>query len=267
MVNLYIGITDDDWFEDLRHRTGLTEANFWQPGGRTGFHAIVPGELFLFKLHSPRNFIVGGGFFSHSTFLPVSLAWEVFGEANGAISAVEMKRRISKYRKQVIVPREDFQIGCRILEAPFFWDEPEWIALPDSFSRYVQQGKRYDTETGEGRELYDLVQSRLRRVPSLRGVVEDAARYGEPALILPRIGQGAFRVRVTDAYQRRCAVTGERTLPVLQASHIRACPQLGVSLRRLYVIHSRSATTGLTDATLRIARRSMESDQGLAAGT
>jgi putative restriction endonuclease len=28
-------------------------------------------------------------------------------------------------------------------------------------------------------------------------------------------------VLVTDAYQRRCAVTGERTLPVLDAAHIR----------------------------------------------
>lgn len=36
-----------------------------------------------------------------------------------------------------------------------------------------------------------------------------------------RLGQGAFRVMVTDAYQRRCAVTGEKTLPVLEAAHIR----------------------------------------------
>jgi putative restriction endonuclease len=36
-----------------------------------------------------------------------------------------------------------------------------------------------------------------------------------------RLGQGAFRVLVTDAYNRRCAVTGERTLPVLEAAHIR----------------------------------------------
>lgn len=35
-----------------------------------------------------------------------------------------------------------------------------------------------------------------------------------------RVGQGAFRSRVTDAYGRRCAVTGERTLPVLEATHI-----------------------------------------------
>ena len=36
-----------------------------------------------------------------------------------------------------------------------------------------------------------------------------------------RLGHGAFRLLVTDAYQRRCAVTGERTLPVLDAAHIR----------------------------------------------
>jgi len=30
-----------------------------------------------------------------------------------------------------------------------------------------------------------------------------------------------FRVIVTDAYDRRCAMTGERTLPVLEAAHIK----------------------------------------------
>jgi putative restriction endonuclease len=40
-------------------------------------------------------------------------------------------------------------------------------------------------------------------------------------LVLPRLGQGSFRVLVTDAYGRRCAITSERTLPVLEAAHIR----------------------------------------------
>ena len=52
-------------------------------------------------------------------------------------------------------------------------------------------------------------------------LVSYAARYGAEYLTRARIGQGAFRVLVTDAYQRRCAISGERTLPVLQASHIR----------------------------------------------
>ncbi len=41
------------------------------------------------------------------------------------------------------------------------------------------------------------------------------------------MGQGAFRVLVTDAYQQRCAITGEKTLPVLEAAHIRPYGQEG----------------------------------------
>ena len=37
----------------------------------------------------------------------------------------------------------------------------------------------------------------------------------------PRLGQAGFRVGVLDAYGRRCAVTEEKTLPVLEAAHIR----------------------------------------------
>ena len=40
-------------------------------------------------------------------------------------------------------------------------------------------------------------------------------------LVAARRGQGAFRFMVMDAYERRCAITGERTLPVLEAAHIR----------------------------------------------
>lgn len=36
-----------------------------------------------------------------------------------------------------------------------------------------------------------------------------------------RLGQGTFRVAVTDAYGRACAVTGEKSLPVLEAAHVR----------------------------------------------
>ncbi len=53
------------------------------------------------------------------------------------------------------------------------------------------------------------------------GVAEPQSRFGGPQLIRPRLGQGAFRVLVTDTYERRCAVTKERTLPALEAAHIR----------------------------------------------
>ena len=63
-VKIYVGVTDLDWFE-YRSARSADEVNFWQPGGRSQFRALQPGELFLFKLHSPNNFIVGGGLFGH----------------------------------------------------------------------------------------------------------------------------------------------------------------------------------------------------------
>jgi len=73
VVTLYVAITDYDWFSYLRALPNPSEVNFWQPGGRQVFSALQPGELLLFKLHSPKNFIVGGGVFAHATLLPASL--------------------------------------------------------------------------------------------------------------------------------------------------------------------------------------------------
>ena len=82
-INLVIAVTDGDWFDTLRSEPGLEEVNFWAPSAGN-FRALQPGELFLFKLHAPNNFIVGGGVFSHASNLPLSLAWEAFGTKNGA---------------------------------------------------------------------------------------------------------------------------------------------------------------------------------------
>jgi len=126
-MNLFLAVTDNDWFRFLRSRSPLEEVNFWRPGGAAGFRALHPGEPLLFKLHAPENFVVGGGFFAHfSRQVPVSLAWEAFGEANGAPSFAEMRRRIEKYRRIQPAPHEDYRIGCILLSQPFFFDESEW---------------------------------------------------------------------------------------------------------------------------------------------
>lgn len=68
--------------------------------------------------------------------------------------------------------------------------------------------------------MWEAVNDRLSR-PQLQSMAEEGTRYGEPQLIRPRLGQGAFRVLVTDTYSRRCAITQERTLPALETAHIR----------------------------------------------
>src|SRR3954470_873191 len=108
-VNLVIAVTDGDWFEMLRQQPNLGEVNFWAPSA-ANFRALRPGEMFLFKLHAPRNVIVGGGVFAYANTLPCSLAWEAFGVANGAASAPEMRSRIARYRKVSQQDRSDFEI-------------------------------------------------------------------------------------------------------------------------------------------------------------
>ncbi|OCN02834.1 hypothetical protein A7X67_02970 [Clostridium sp. W14A] len=53
-------------------------------------------------------------------------------------------------------------------------------------------------------------------------------KYAE-SVTMHRLGQGTFRVIVTEAYQRRCAFTGERTLPVLEAAHIKPYSENGIN--------------------------------------
>ena len=236
-VKLVVAVTDSDWFEMLRQRPDLSEVNFWSPASRN-FKALERGELFLFKLHAPHNFIVGGGIFAYANKLPSSLAWDAFGEANGARSLREMRERIVKYRRDEADQREDFAIGCRILTSPVFFPESDWIPVPPSWAPNIVSFKRYDTDESEGRLLWESVTDRIGRQQVVDQTIH-VDRYGEPQLILPRRGQGEFRLLVTDIYGRRCAVTQERTLPALEAAHIRPfsdggehTPQNGLLLRR-----------------------------------
>jgi putative restriction endonuclease len=222
-MNSYIGITDKQWFSLLRSQQGIDEVNFWLPSGR-GFRVLSPGDLFLFKLHYPDNYIVGGGLFAHYTILPVSLAWEAFGIKNGAVSLNDLREKIDKYRKQESNPFEDYQIGCILLEQPFFLPEEKWIPAPRDWPKNIVSGKSYDLTVEPGATIFRQLSSQLIQPHLIR---ETPARYGEPILVQPRLGQGSFRVLVTDAYNRRCAVSSERTLPVLEAAHIKPYSELG----------------------------------------
>ncbi|MEC9344621.1 MAG: HNH endonuclease [Pseudomonadota bacterium] len=220
-VSLVVAVTDTDWFEMLRHRPDLDEVNFWSPSDRD-FKALTPGELFLFKLRAPYNAIVGGGVFAHATSMPWTLAWQAFGHANGATGPDEMRRRIARYRRAETADRSDFRIGCRILTQPFFLDESDWIPVPGSWSRNIVSFKTWSTDDTDGLALWDAVQDRVSgQLPPPAGLREEAPRFGAPQLVRPRLGQGAFRLLVTDIYDRRCAVSGEKTLPALEAAHIR----------------------------------------------
>ena len=214
-MQIYVGITDYNWFQFLKNNKA-DEVNFWKPGSQP-FKALQENDLFLLKLHAPQNYIVGGGYFVKYSLLPTYLAWEAFGEKNGTTSLQDLNSSIEKYRARNNIIVKNPQIGCIILTDVFYFDEEDWIPAPENFSRSIVQGKRYYTENEDGMRLFQAVQERLHSTIDLTAPGE---RYRE-SMTKHRLGQGAFRVVVTDAYQRRCAITGEKTLPVLQAAHIK----------------------------------------------
>ena len=182
------------------------------------------GLPFLFKLRHPYNHIAGGGFFVTYSSLPLSLAWDVFGQKNGCASLDELRALITPL---TAAKRSDGPIGCNVLANPFFFDEGEWLAdLPD-WSSNIVRGKMYDSTVGAGLEIWRNVHQRMAlqqlettKIDDVPLVAEPDKKYGSPVEIRPRLGQSSFRVLVTDAYQRRCAITGESTLMALEAAHI-----------------------------------------------
>jgi putative restriction endonuclease len=223
-MKFYIGVTDNSWFNFLSELRP-DEVNFWQPSGNKDFHNLKPGELFLFKLKAPHNAIAGGGFFVSHSRIPLSLAWEAFENKNGTDDFSALREKILSLRQGEARLDPDPTIGCIILNQPFFLPREAWIPAPENWSSNIVQGKTYTTQDPIGRALWDKVEDRFRRnilSPQEAQVHEkEGDRYGAEYLISPRLGQGGFRILVTDAYNRRCAMTGERTLPVLESAHIK----------------------------------------------
>lgn len=226
-MKFYLGVTDNNWYKFLSQHQP-EDINFWQPGGNVNFKAIPKGAPFLFKLKSPLNAIGGLGFFSSHTFLPLSVAWDTFQERNGCSSYQKLKELIVNYRKDKssINPI----IGCIVLTNPIFFDESDWLEVPSNWAKSIVQGKSYSTEEFIGRILWDKIETLLDKYWQY-----DIVEQKENQLILEeppspeysriltkvRLGQGAFRVLVTDAYSKICAISGEKTLPALEAAHIK----------------------------------------------
>ena len=205
-----------------------------RPGAGVNFGNLAhwsfnaPGfSPFLFKLKAPHRAIAGFGYFARYSALPEWLAWDCFGEANGCGSLEEMHARLERIRRKANVARTlgIRQIGCIVVVNATFFPREEWIPQPADWPDPNLRPMRYDLEVGEGARVWMECLARIQSHPELRvaepEVLAGSPRYGSPVLVRPRLGQGAFRVSVMEAYNRACAVTEEHSLPALEAAHIR----------------------------------------------
>jgi putative restriction endonuclease len=177
-----------------------------------------------------------------------------------------MRQRIEKYKKVPPNTAPDYMVGCILLQSPFFFSREEWFPIPN-WPKAVQRYKGYSEEEDIGKHLWTEVQLRLqaRAMPTMEPelVAGGGPRFGQPQTVLPRLGQGAFRVIVTDVYQRQCALTNSHVLHVLDAAHIRPyadggshSPSNGLLLRQdVHTLFDRRYLTVSPDYHVEVSRR------------
>lgn len=223
-----IAITDFGWYEFLSRRPYWDEVNFWTPSSHWTFRA-PEFSPFLFKLKAPHNAIAGFGYFARYARLPDWLAWDCFHEGNGCGTFDEMRQRVEQIRRRFRYAGDEPipHIGCIVIVNATLFPRSDWIPQPSDWPTRTLRPTRYDLSVGEGARVWTECLRRTTAEAS-PGAQQDAyilreigPRYGAPMVIRPRLGQGAFRVAVTEAYGRACAATQEHSLPVLEAAHIR----------------------------------------------
>ena len=226
----YIGLTDPVWYRYLAAQRRVDEVNFWQPHGGRSFRALQRGEPFFFKLRAPHKAIAGFGFFERYESMSAWMAWDAFGEMNGAPNLESMLDRIIPLRggDGRTARAGEFEIGCIMLSAPVFFAESEWVEPPDDWAKTgIQQGKRYPLAAGEGKRVLEECLLRAESVEywnvdrGARFPAEGLPRFGDLIQVRPRLGQGLFSTAVRHAYEGACAVTREHSIPVLEAAHIK----------------------------------------------
>jgi putative restriction endonuclease len=228
-LELYVAHTHPEWYDFLSSKATagrLDEVNFWFPKSQRPPKKFEPGEPVFFRLGAPERKIAGYGFFAHFNLLPLDLAWETFRYRNGAPD------RSSLYRILGRVTSEDMALplACMVLLDAHFWADARWIPW-DETRGYAGSGIQLGRTDRDPRNVETLL-AELRR-DAVEPPPELLDRF-EPLLVderetalaeqTIREGQGAFRLRLLDAYGA-CAITGEHTEPVLDAAHIQ--PYLG----------------------------------------
>jgi putative restriction endonuclease len=222
-MKVYVGVTDQAWFEFLSARPDIGEVNFWRPYGSRNFKVLQAGEPFLFKTKFPQNRVVGGGIFEGFVSLNISRAWEFFGLGNGVASPEDLVERIHRITGEASEEIGDREIGCILLRNVTFLPHDRELPSPTSFSVNIVQGKSYEFP-GED-DVVDimvnhLLASEILDSATLNSLENLSPARGEPRLMTPRLGQNAFKAVVQEAYVRRCAITDHKILPTLQAAHI-----------------------------------------------
>ena len=213
--SLLVANTDEKWLEHLR-TTDHNEANFWRPSGGN-ITGIKQGELFLFKLKRPHYTLAGGGTFVSSHKLPITTAWKRYGQANGASTFADFEKNVKSLRAGRASPGAHNEIGCNLICSLFYFSEGQRFEVPE-FKPNIVAYKIYT----KGKAGYSKLRGNLfERLGQLDMPEVLEPRYGTARVVRSRLGQGTFRDQILESYGHSCSITQEKSVPVLEAAHIK----------------------------------------------
>jgi len=155
----------------------------------------------------------------------VWLAWESFRDLSGTDTFAEMTARIEAICRRtgsaLLARPQDYEVGCIMILRPVFFPRDDWVADHADWHPRIQMGKTIDVSAGDGqRILAECLERTARLRPEAEPLATELRRFGAPQIVQPRLGQGTFRIAVTSAYGA-CAVSGQHSLPALEAAHVR----------------------------------------------
>ncbi|NML65553.1 HNH endonuclease [Hymenobacter sp. RP-2-7] len=233
-IQFYVGLTDRRWYDFLRQEP-RSDVNFWKPSAKT-FKALPPNGPFLFLLKKPAHAIVGMGYFAGKMAVPLREAWNIFGPRNGVGSYEEFHRLI--YGNRYGPSTDNATILCLTLNTPVFFEPADWVPAPADWGHGIVQGKRFNTGEPAGLHLWQRVDQVLQQYrpaalssePVVSDLVLEPVVSYRTALRQVRPEQRAFQEIVKQAYDSKCAISGEKTVPVLEAAHIKPYAEAGPSI-------------------------------------
>jgi putative restriction endonuclease len=230
-MRAYVGVTDADWIRRLGALgTGARDVNFWKPGGQTAFKALAPGEPFVFKTKRAHgNRLVGVGIFEGFAFTRVDEAWNLFGLGNGVSDLADFLRRLELLRRDRPVAPSS-QIGSTLLRDVQFFDTSQQLPAPSDFQLNTVAGRTYNLD--ELPTQHEVFRAVGRYLSPTEESTElrwswNRAMFSDPRLSRHRLGQEAFKAVIAQNFHHRCAITGDKVRPVLQAAHIRPVAEGG----------------------------------------
>ena len=113
-IRLVVAVTDREWFDHLRTKLALSEANFWSPSG-AAFRALEPGELFLFKLIIRPDSAVPSNTSTHFSEAVRDVGFPECFPCQRASERLSVSKHATTADRVIRRVRSDFAIGCRIL--------------------------------------------------------------------------------------------------------------------------------------------------------